>query len=319
MSRKLEIVLWVFGIVIPLALLGVGVAFIQSHKRGTTTSTTATLEPAQLLPPSFTTAASGKCSAEPVACDLANPTSCSACGAAYVCTTVGPNDTNYDIQGAYCLPTKPVSACTAPALDPSARMQGQYRWTGWGGVDVQGWSCACPYPRLYPMDTTAGSLTEGACKRSSDLCRGGVWQFPCRRDPADPTKCEELTEAESAALVGADPLQYGMCDCDNVPCVAGDECVSGVCGEQGVCVGQRVGLNSRTGLPACVPDTCARVLTCNLDEDCVVGACVNGRCQQACVDDGECGDAGRCGDGGVCEWGWWELANVAPYLFGACH
>ena len=327
MSRKLEIVLWVLSILIPGVLLGVGVGLIQKQKRPTTTTTAPQplIEP-QLQSPVYegsdNVGGGGDCSIEPVPCDMANVASCSACNnPGYTCTNVGANDTDYNIEGTFCLPAKPTTACTAPALDPSSRMQGQYRWTGWAGVHVQDWSCSCPYPRLYPMDSTSGSLTEGACKRSSDLCRGGVWDFPCRRDPTDPSVCEELTPEEEAELVGSDPLQYGMCSCDNMPCSTNLECASGVCGDAGVCVGQRVGMNSRTGLPECVRDTCSLTLTCDVATDCPASAsaeCVDGRCQKQCVYDDECGEGGRCGGGGECVWGVWAVHNVSPYVFGEC-
>lgn len=245
--------MYVVAVLVPVALIVTGVILIRNQVVEPRVVPPGTQQGQTSAPSVLNRAAT--CGAEPMPCNLSRPTECAKCGDSWECTRVGAEDTDYNIEGTFCLPLKPTSACTSESPDPTERMQGRYRWTGWGGLNVQSWECACPYPRFYPMDTTGGSITEGACKRSGEVCRHGVWKYPCRRVPGDPTRCAALSEEEEAALVGSDPLQNGMCDCSNVPCNSGADCASNLCID-GVCVGQRLGMDTTTGLPRCVRDTC---------------------------------------------------------------
>ena len=318
MKRPVEITLWVVSIVIPAALLATGLALIARHRPPPPKPDTDDTSTGQDTPPTLATT-SQACGADAVPCDLADPYSCEGCGETFRCTSVGANDTDYNVEGAFCMPAKPVSACSRVPQDPSQHMQGKLHWTGWAGVDVQTWDCACPYPRYYPMDTSADSPSTGACKRSSALCRHGTWTYPCKRSETDPGSCQPLTPEQTTELVGSDPLMNGRCSCDNVPC-SGDQDCAGACVD-GVCVGQRLGMNPSSGLPECVPDTCGATIPCNDDTPCPGGArCEGGVCQESsstCASDSDCGVAGRCAQG-RCAWGHWEVLPEPPYVFGRC-
>ena len=252
MKKGVDITLWILGISVPVVILIVGM-IILSNKSQPPPDTTE----AQTIKPIVTKNAN-TCGAQAVECDPTDPLACAGCDDGFVCTSVGANDTNYDIEGTYCLPAKPQNACSQVPLDNSDRMQGVHRWVGWAGVNVQNWQCDCPYPQYYPMDTTTTADT-GACKRSSALCRNGSWTYPCVRKLDDdgnviPDQCEEISAEEESRLAGSDPLQNGLCSCDNVACVADSDC-AGRCVD-GVCQNQRLSMNATTGLPECVPDTC---------------------------------------------------------------
>lgn len=309
---KTEVLLWVFSIVVPVTALVIGLLLMKKDKftPGESDDTMA----GQHLKPHVPTTG---CSAEKMPCQMTTPGSCEQCGDDWVCTHVDSNDTDHDIEGDYCLPVKPSSACAHAPTNPTERMQGQFKWTGWSGVNVQDWECSCPYPRFYPMDTTPDSLTHGACKRSSALCRHGTWNYPCVRK--DGTTCEELSDEETAALVGSDPLQYGMCSCENVPCNDDDDC-AGNCVD-GVCVGQRLGMNTINGLPECMVDTCTARVMCGPGTPCPGGAlCVSGVCSEStssCDTDTDCGVSGTC-TSSKCSWGKWKALETPPYVFGLC-
>lgn len=240
-----------------------------------------------------------------VPCSMKNPD----CGCGFVCTQVGPGDTDFGAQGTYCLPPKPAeSKCGQEAVDTSMHMQGKLHWSGWHGVNVQQWKCACPYPLYYPMDPGTGR-----CTRSAELCRGGTWTYPLRRKVVDGT----VTYEEGVA--GSDPLQNGVCSCDNVACNTDEDC-AGKC-MNGTCVDQRLSMNPDTGLPECVKDTCRVALPCKEDTPCPGGAtCKGGFCDEStssCPDDATCGPGGECVNG-RCKWGKWSLFSEPPYLFGEC-
>lgn len=179
---------------------------------------------------------------------------------------------------------------------------------------MQNWECACPYPSFYPMDTTIDSSSSGACKRSSQLCRGGTWTYPCKRplvcaedNPSDCKidihTCVSLTPDERDALVGADVGVYGQCEC---------------------APGDRISMDGSTGLPVCVPDTCAATPRCNEAEGktCPGNAqCVDGMCTRAtssCSINEDCGPSGICEADGTCTWGRWVTLPIEPYVFGEC-
>ena len=210
------------------------------------------------------------------------------------------NDTDFGIEGNFCLPSKPTTACTQVPTDPNARMQGVWRWGGWAGVNVQGWECACPYPSFYPMDTTPDSISRGACKKSSALCRGGTWTYPCEREGEGDGPCAPLTAEETAELVGADVLAYGKCECEE---------------------GDRLSMGG-AGVPVCVKDTCSATPGCDESTPCPGGAsCVAGTCvtsTSSCEEDVDCGVGGRCNDDGKCSWGHWKAHDSAPWTFGEC-
>jgi hypothetical protein len=254
MKRGVDITLWIVGISIPMVTLIVGIIILSNKSQPPPDPT---LGMGQTIKPVLSRDVAA-CGAEAVACDPTDPATCAACDG-FVCTTVGTNDTNYDIEGSYCLPPQPQNACAQVPTNNSDRMQGVQRWVGWAGVNVQNWQCDCPYPQYYPMDTTGTSVDMGACKRSSALCRNGSWTYPCVRKLDEngeviPDQCAELSAEEEARLAGSDPLQNGMCACDNVAC-GGDSDCAGQCVD-GVCKNQRLSMNAVTGLPECVPDTC---------------------------------------------------------------
>lgn len=207
-----------------------------------------------------------------------------------------------------CLPEKPVTRCMQPSTNPNERVPGSWRWTGWMGTNKQAWTCACPYASFYPMDTTPNADTAGACLRSSNVCRGGTWTYPCKHPircdsttcSLDLDSCETLTPDERNALVGADMWEFGHCACKP---------------------GDRVELDASTGVPICVPDTCSTLLRCTETTPCPGSAtCVAGSCVRAtssCTEDSDCGDAGTCLEG-TCTWGKWRTLPIVPYVFGAC-
>lgn len=324
MKKGVEITIWVVSVGLPLTALVLGLLLLHP-KRPHTETAQEDQTAGQSSAPMFTVQ-SATCGDVPVECDPTSLDSCASCGGEFVCTDVGPNDTDYDIEGTYCLPAKPSSACAQLPLDSNQRMQGRLRWTGWAGVNIQDWECTCPYPQYYPMDTTAGGASVGACKRSSALCRNGVWTYPCKR-PIDangqivPDACESISDEEAAALVGSDPLQNGLCSCDNVPCGSNEDC-AGTC-VNGFCTGQRLSMNSTSGLPECVPDTCQVSAPCTVGgASCPGGAvCVGGYCaspSSTCTSDVDCGVGGQCSPSGTCSWGKWKVLPVAPYVFGTC-
>lgn len=301
MRTSTEIWVWIASILIPSIILGVAMLLLR---KGHTTSSPPGAPPPDphTIAPPTPPPSNVACGAEPFVCNVTDPlqTCTQHCGDGWRCTQVETNDTDFGVEGSFCLPTKPTTACTQLPTDSNERMQGVWRWTGWAGVNVQNWECACPYPAFYPMDMGTGT-SAGACKKSSSLCRGGTWTYPCKRNPEDPAEitCELSTE-EKNALQGADVLTHGQCACED---------------------GDRVALDG--GLPVCVPDTCAVLPRCDDDTPCPGGAScgTDGTCVRAsssCATDEECGKSGRCGDDGSCTWGHWKPAPVVPYVFGEC-
>jgi hypothetical protein len=259
MKKGVEITIWIVAVSIPIISLIVGVKLLVPPKPQSDPSTDDT-SVGQSTSPEMPASASTTCGSEAIPCDLGDADACSVCGGGFVCTNVGANDTNYNVEGTYCLPAQPDSACSRFPVDHSEHMQGRFRWTGWAGVNVQNWQCDCPYPQYYPMDTTLSSADTGACKRSSALCRNGVWKYPCVRKVDEetgeiiPDQCEDLSPEEEDALAGTDPLQNGLCSCKDVPCVDDGDCAGDCMG--GVCVNQRLSMSPTLGVPECVRDTC---------------------------------------------------------------
>jgi hypothetical protein len=54
---------------------------------------------------------------------------------------------------------------------------------------------------------------------------------------------------------GGNPLLFGLCDCEGVPCTKDSECAGSCDKITGTCVGQRVAMDEE-GVPTCVKDTC---------------------------------------------------------------
>lgn len=280
------------------------------------------------LPPAPTSERNGKaCGLTPVKCD-SDESVCSTCTGTvpFVCTQVSASDNWAGLEGKYCLPVKPTEGCAA---DPGAgnyaeRIPGVYMWQGWKDVETQKWTCACEYPDFYPA-----ALDTGVCTKSPQLCKGGVWRYPCENGQCD------LTVEQQQKLVGSPPLQYGKCDCENVPCDGDSKCVSGAC-VGGVCINQRLGLDPATGLPTCVVDTCApkgkwigtnqppfTYGRCKCDPPAVdTGfACVSPeppapkpRCRDMCSLRGVCMPDGSC----VCDDGWSGPTCADPVCPGGC-
>lgn len=261
MKKGVEITLWIVAVSVPIVALIVGLKLVSPKTSPPPESSSDDTMIGQSTSPQFEELTT-LCGSEAIPCDISDPGACSECsGEGFVCTSVGSNDTNYGVEGTFCLPAKPQSACARFPVDHSEHMQGRFRWAGWAGVNAQNWQCECPYPQYYPMDTTSTSADVGACKRSSALCRYGTWNYPCVRKVDEetgeviPDQCEDLTPEEEDALAGSDPLQNGMCSCKNVPCVDDEDCAGDCVG--GVCVNQRLSMNPTLGVPECVRDTCS--------------------------------------------------------------
>ena len=88
--------------------------------------------------------------------------------------------------------------------------------------------------------TCSSGLCLKTCKTNTD-CGG----YPC---------VNGACMTGPATLVGANPFEYGQCDCQNHTCTSAADCAGDCVG--GICVNQRVALDS-TGVPTCIRDTCA--------------------------------------------------------------
>ncbi len=309
---KTEIVLWILAVALPITFLTVALVVLsRNHPPTPCDDPNACDNKAQGVAPTLATPVMA-CGDKPVQCNLNKPNTCGMCGEDWSCQSVTKNDTDYGVEGSFCLPKKPTSACTQVPVDSNERMQGVWRWQGWGGVNLQKWECSCPYPNFYPMDTSGG-ISAGACKKSSNLCRGGTWTYPCERpvvctNPADPSTCAldinacaNLTPEKRDALLGANVLAYGRCECAD---------------------GDRLTMDGATGMPECVADTCTATPSCDAETPCPGGAsCVNGFCARAtssCDKDQDCGKGGVCEANGTCSWGHWKTLPIPPYVFGQC-
>jgi hypothetical protein len=193
-------------------------------------------------PPQADAGTTQSCIRVPRPCDT--DTDCVVCafvpggggGTEYVCTELQAAQTGTGVAGKHCTPAQPVNTCRAvpDGVPASEQIPGEYFWQGWKDVEAMAWTCNCPFPEYYPEDAT-----DGGCKRSENLCRGGTWAYPTRD-----------------GNTGASPLTYGACDCNNTKCATSADCVTGAaCGATGMCI-QRVAMDS-SGVPTCSPDTCA--------------------------------------------------------------
>ena len=202
------------------------------------------------LPPSAAAGATQACGLTPVQC--VTDTDCRKCGGTveFQCTELTGEDNWANLSGKYCLPAKPTDACTVDTGKYDKAIAGVYTWQGWKDVETQKWTCTCEYPRFYEPAIGTANDNAGACVKSQQLCKFGIWHYPCMGKQCN------LTPEQQKQLVGTSPLQNGYCQCDNVPCTSGIQCASGECAD-GVCIHQRTGLDPKTGLPVCVRDTCA--------------------------------------------------------------
>lgn len=154
-----------------------------------------------------------------------------------------------------CLPKRPVDRCMdPPAVDGATStvtaIPGTYRWDGWKGVNVQGWTCACAHDRSYP----AGA--DGRCEKEPRLCAHGLWRYPCERVSVDPATGKLACAAADPVTFDytRDPERAGLCDCDARPCTSADDCAPGARCDPTTktCAGQVRTRDPRTGLPVCV-------------------------------------------------------------------
>lgn len=202
------------------------------------------------LPPSATSGATQACGLNPVQC--VTDIDCRQCGGTvqFACTELTGDDNWANLSGKYCLPAKPTDTCVVDtgAGTYDKAIPGVYTWQGWKDVNTQKWTCTCEYPRFY--QPAVGGDNNGACVKSQQLCKFGIWHYPCMGKQCN------LSPEQQKQLLGTSPLQNGYCQCDHVPCTSGSQCASGEC-EGGVCINQRTGLDPKTGLPVCVRDTCA--------------------------------------------------------------
>lgn len=262
-----------------------------------------------------TTTTTAMCTHAPVSCDTgpgAPPSYCaSMCGSdGWACQSVARHETQHGVEGTFCLPMKPTlstasfpgsTLCSSEPVAPAQtadKMNGTLRWHGWNGgargLDHQAWTCACPFPNYYPMD-----LVSGKCVRSSQVCAGGSWAYPCIWDGGGdgaPPRCgEQLTETEVSQLEGVAPSTHGMCTCPP---------------------GFRVASHPKLGVPQCVPDTCVVEPWCDTSSSCPGGAtCVHNTCvasSSSCNEDEDCGPAGQCKSNGRCSWGMWRPLTTSP-------
>lgn len=160
----------------------------------------------------------------------------------FTCQKISAAQNPQKLDGMYCLPEKPVNACSETTHAPNKQIPGVLMWQGWGGVDAQGWMCTCEFPDYYP----AGN--NGACVLSSEVCAHGKWKFPC--DP----RTGNCDNASGNASVHSSPLFNGKCVCDDTDCTSDLQCL--VKCVKGKCAGQRTALDPITKLPTCVIDSC---------------------------------------------------------------
>ena len=88
-------------------------------------------------------------------------------------------------------------------------------------------------------------------------CVGGTCQQTCKvpGDCGDYPCVNGYCVTSPSTLIGANPFEYGMCDCSNQSCTTSADCAGDCLG--GKCVNQRVVMNPTSGVPTCVRDTCA--------------------------------------------------------------
>lgn len=89
-----------------------------------------------------------------------------------------------------------------------------------------------------------GSCVTKTCQKTCKL-NSDCGEYPC---------VNGTCVTSPTTLVGANPFEYGLCDCSNQSCSTDADC-AGTC-LNGTCVGQRVVMGP-DGAPTCVKDTCA--------------------------------------------------------------
>jgi hypothetical protein len=217
----------------------------------------------------------GSCSQTPTPCKVNEDCNVCSSGIEFTCQSISASENSTGVSGTFCLPTKPTSDCM-PLGEVSSddQIPGQWHWSGWGDVETQGWSCVCGWPSFYPQSTS------GACMRSSEICSGTGWQYPCLRDPEDPSRCLDLSCQTAADC----PQASGMI-CDNNECVLPRVTCTSVldCGTADNKCSQYA-----SGGASCTKDTdCPTGVACDTAE----GQCtpndtvISQLCGQACVPD----------------------------------
>jgi hypothetical protein len=131
--------------------------------------------------------------------------------------------------------------------------------------DCPGCGDACAQqPCKNPSECSSGSCVGGFCTldpsavttKCGTACINKTCQKTCKLDSdCGGYPCvNRFCATNVSMLVGANPFEYGQCDCSNHSCTTSKDC-AGDC-LKGTCVNQRVALGPN-GVPTCVRDTCA--------------------------------------------------------------
>ena len=101
------------------------------------------------------------------------------------------------------------------------------------------------------------------CKTADEIsnlcgvaCNGGTCLKTCKlSSDCGPYPCVNgYCMTSPATLLGANPFEFGSCDCSSTHCTTDNDCAGDCIGN--LCVNQRVALNNE-GIPVCIRDTCA--------------------------------------------------------------
>ena len=156
---------------------------------------------------------------------------------------------DWDCANSVCVPATPSTfSCDTAAPGQESVHKPIKVWTGWGDSNTMGWECDCEYPNFFALSSDGKT-----CQLRPEVCQFGAWTYPCRRDPANVTRCLPSGDVPR----NAPPQLYGMCRCSDAPCSSDSDCASKRC-VGGKCVGQRLGVHPELGVPTCVPDTCSK-------------------------------------------------------------
>ena len=107
-----------------------------------------------------------------------------------------------------------------------------------------------------PKNGCGGYTPDQITALCGTACKSGTCQKTCKLLlDCGSYPCEGgVCVTNPGSLLGANPFEYGLCDCSNQSCSTDADC-AGTC-LKGFCVGQRVALGPN-GVPTCVKDTCA--------------------------------------------------------------
>lgn len=151
----------------------------------------------------------------------------------------GPTDKCKD-DNQQCLPILPLSEGKYACQLPQPQCDTVNDCPGCGG-----------HPNMTPTEITElcgltciSGTPHGTCQKTCKL-NSDCGSYPC---------INGICVTSPNTLVGANPFQYGQCDCNSTSCINDSDC-AGSC-LFGSCVNQRVAL-SPDGVPVCVKDTCA--------------------------------------------------------------